>query len=298
MLRTRKFVMLVAVLALVGAACGKTKNVESPTGSASPTPLSETSFSQCTITQGTQAPAAATGTTFTTKKAGELLVGSDTTYPPFESIENGKAVGFDVDLITEIAKRLNLTVKVQTAIFDTIFTALASHKYDVVISSVTIKQKRKDTIDFTDPYMKSDQSIAIDTAKQPDVKGVDDLATKTVGVQKGTTGEDCANALKALGKVKQVRSYSDIPTAFSDMTAGRIDAVLNDLPTSKRIVEQRGGSLRLVQIIRTKEEYGIAVPKNNPNLREAINKALAAIKADGTYKTLFVKWFKTEPPAE
>ena len=298
MIRTRKFVMLVAVLALVGAACGKTKNVESPSGSPSATPLAETSFDQCAINQGAQVPAAATGTTFSTKKAGELLVGSDTTYPPFESIEGGKAVGFDVDLITEIAKRLNVTPKIQTAAFDTIFTALAAHKYDVVISAVTIKESRKATVDFADPYFNSDQSIAVDVAKQAEIKGVDQLATKTVGVQKGTTGEDCAKALKGLGKIKEVRSYADIPTAFSDMSAGRIDAVLNDLPTSKRIVEQRSGTLRLVQIIRTKEAYGIAVPKDNPNLRDQINKALAAMKTDGTYKTLFVKWFKTEPPAE
>lgn len=289
-----KAALAALVLSLVAAACGKTERIER-TG---PSPTPETTFDKCVIDQGVQPAAPATGSTFATKRQGELLVGSDTTYPPFESIEGGKVVGFDVDLMNEIAKRLNVTAKFQTADFKTIFTALASHKYDVVISAVTIKAERKQTIDFTDPYFNADQSLAVDVSKEAAIKTIDDLTGKTVGVQDGTTGKDCADALKAAGKIGEVRAYKDIPTAFSDMAAGRVAAIINDLPTSKRIVEQRGGSLRIVQIVRTKEAYGVAVSKDNPNLREAVNKVLKEMKSDGTYKTLFVKWFGTEPPAE
>lgn len=300
--RSVRLAAILAVVAVVGAACAKESPTVTPTSTPTATPTStvpgEVTIDQCVINQGSESVRPATGTTFTTKKAGTLLVGSDTTYPPFESISGGKAVGFDVDLITEIAKRLGLTAAIQTANFKTIFTALASHKYDVVISSVTIKEARKKTIDFTDPYYNSDQSLATDAAKTPEIRGVEDLTGKTVGAQDGTTGKDCADALKAQGKVGDVRAYPDILAAFSDLAAGRIAAIINDLPVSKRIVEERAGGLKIVQIIRTKEQYGVAVPKNNPNLREAINRALAALKADGSYRTLYVKWFKTEPPAE
>ncbi len=289
----RRTVLSVLVTALALTACGTTKNIETQPSAS----ISETTFNDCVINQGAQTVAPSTGTTFSTKKAGTLLVGSDTAYPPFESIEGGKAVGFDVDLINEIAKRINLKAEIQTAAFDTIFTALASHKYDVVVSAVTIKESRKQTVDFTDAYFKADQSLAVDTSKEPAVKGIDNLVGKKVGVQKNTTGADCADALKKQGKVGEVVAYDEIPTAFSDLSVGRVAAVLNDYPTSKRIVEQRKGSLAITQIIRTKEEYGIAVPKDNPNLREAINKALADMKKDGTYRTIFVRWFETEPPA-
>lgn len=294
----RKWAAGLIALSFLAAACGKTENVQ-PNASPSAS-ISEVTVEKCTTNQGTVAPAAATGATFTTKKAGELLVGSDTTYPPFESIEGGKTVGFDVDLVEALAKKLPGTPKVrfQTADFKTIFTALASHKFDVVASAVTIKEERKRTIDFTDPYFSADLSLAVDTSKQATIKTIDDLAGKTVGGQDGTTGLDCANALKEAGKVGEVRAYKDILAAFSDLTAGRIAAIVNDLPTSKKVVEKRGGSLAIVQLIRTREAYGLAVPKDNPNLREALNTALKEIKADGTYKALFVKWFETEPPQE
>jgi len=260
--------------------------------------MSETTISGCVISQGTVAPAKATGSSFATLKKGVIAVGSDTAYPPFESVEGGKVVGFDVDLLGAMAKKMGSpNVEFHTAAFDTIFTALAAGKFDVVMSAVTIKAARKTTVDFTDPYFKSDQSLAVSDANAGTIKGTDDLSGKIVGVQSGTTGEDCAkNALKAKGKVKDVRSYDTGPDAFTDLAAGRVDAVIVDLPTAKQIVANRTGS-RVVQIIRTKEEYGIAVAKTNPNLREALNRALQAVKDDGTYRRLFLKWLKTEPPA-
>jgi ABC-type amino acid transport substrate-binding protein len=165
-----------------------------------------------------------------------------------------------------------------------------------VISAVTIKEERKQTVDFTDPYFKADQSLSVRAADAETIADVDDLEGKVVGVQSATTGEDCAkNALKAKNKISDVRSYDTAPDAFTDLSARRVDAVLVDLPTAKQIVEDREG-IRVVQVIRTAEEYGIAVSKENPALREAINTALGEIREDGTYRRLFMKWLKTEPP--
>jgi polar amino acid transport system substrate-binding protein len=296
-MRHRFGFVLIATMLAIAAACGK-ESTETTTG-AGKAELGDTTLDACVINQGTTAPAQGNGGAFTTLKPGRLLVGSDTAFPPFESIENGVAVGFDVDLIKEIAKRLDppLNVEVQTAVFDTIFTSLAAKKFDVVLSAVTIKEDRKKTVDFTDPYFKSDLSLSVRESDAGSIKGVEDLTGKTVGVQAGTTSEDCAkNALQKAGKLKDVRAYDTIPDAFTDLSAGRVDGVIIDLPTAQQIVEQRTG-IRVVQVIRTKEEYGIAVGKDNPNLRVAINDALKKVKDDGTYRRIFVKWFKTEPPA-
>ncbi len=284
-----------ALLAFAAAACGQESG--GPGGGGAE--LAETTIDSCVIDQGTTAPAEATGGEVKTLNEGKLVVGSDTAFPPFESIENGKAVGFDVELITEIAERIGdgLEVEVQSAAFDTIFTSLAARKFDAVISAVTIKEERKQTVDFTDPYFISDLSLSVREEDVGDIKGVDDLEGETIGVQAATTSEDCAkSALEDKGKVEEVRAYDTIPDAFTDLAAGRVAGVMIDLPTAKQIVEDRTG-ITVVQVIKTQEEYGIAVGKDNPDLRVAINEALKELKDDGTYRQLFVKWFKTEPPA-
>lgn len=292
-MRTRSALASFACLTLLGTACG-TETATDVAGE--PVEMTETTLNECVIGQGTTPAAEPTGGEPKILNSGTLTVGSDTTFPPFESIEGGKAVGFDVDLITEVAERLDLEAEIQTSAFDTIFTSLAAGKFDAVISAVTIKEDRKKTVDFTDPYFAADQSLTVRSEEAESITGVDDLAGKVVGVQAATTGEECAkNALQAKKKVKDVRSFDAAPDAFTDLAAGRVDAVLVDLPVAKRIVEQREGAA-VVQAIRTKEEYGIAVSKENPDLRVAINEQLTAIRDDGTYDTIYRKWFKTEPP--
>lgn len=287
--RAAFLLLFFALIATVG--CGQ----ETDTAPAEKGELTEASIEECVIDQGETAPAEGGGEV-TTLQPGKLIVGSDTAFPPFESIEGGEAVGFDIDLIKEVAERVgDLEVEIQSAAFDTIFTSLAARKFDVVVSAVTIKEDRKQTVDFTDPYFKADQSLTARENEADEIE-IDRLSDKTIGVQAGTTGEDCAkNVLAKDGSVKEVRSYETAPDAFTDLAAGRIDAVLVDLPTAQQIAEERTGT-RVVQVIRTQEEYGIAVGKHNPALRVAINEALKGIRDDGTYRELFVKWFKTEPP--
>jgi ABC-type amino acid transport substrate-binding protein len=291
-MRCRPMLLLLACLALVAAACGQeTNNDAAPTSSA----LGETTLQKCVNDPGDTPPAAPKGAPLKTIKSGVLTVGSDTAFPPFESIEGGKAVGFDVDLINEIGKRIGIpNVEVQTAVFDTIFTALAADKYDVVVSAVTIRADRKKTVDFSDPYYKADLSLSVTDENAGTIRGVEDLDGKVVGVQSGTTSESCAKSVLK-PKVKDIRSYDTIPDAFTDLAAGRVDAVFIDYPTAKQILETRTGA-QVVQIVKTDEDYGIAVAKTNPDLRVAINEALGGMKDDGTYARIFKKWFKTEPP--
>lgn len=294
----RRIAALLIGLGLVTAACSKTTTTTTPTPST--TPVVE--IAKCQTDIGTQLPTEPTpGKDFKTTlaKSGILSVGSDNDYPPFEEIKPGasKPSGFDVDLYDEIAKRLGLTATSTTTNFDALFTqSVPSGTFDIGMSSVTIKESRKKTVDFTIPYYRSDQSLAVNVQKTPNIKTIDDLTGLTLGAQKGTTGADCADYLVDQGKAKEVKKYDSTGPAFQDLVAGRIAAIVNDLPASAGFIEKSPTVLKVVQIISTKELLGIAVSKKKPELRVAINEALTAMMNEGVYATIYKTWFGTEPP--
>lgn len=226
----------------------------------------------------------------TTIQEGKLLMGSDTTYPPFESIdEKGEPVGFDVDIAREIARRLGLELEVVSVKWEGIIPGLKTGDYDIVMSAMTITDERKMEIDFSDPYIDSDQSIAVRKG-YAEIKGEADLAGKVVGVQVDTTGQFTAEKIPG---IKEIRKYDTILMAFEDLELGRIDAVVNDYPVNAYISKTRGKT-EVVATIKTDEKYGIGIKKGNSQLLEAINEALAEMKEDGTYDRIFEKWFGRE----
>ena len=234
---------------------------------------------------------------FTTIQEGVLQVGSCLDYPPFESVEGGDEVGFDVDLIEEIASRLGLEVEWVRADFDTIFTAVAGGQFDVVAAASTITEERQQTVDFSDPYYNSRQALVVgpdsDIASQADVG-----EGHVIGVQRGTTGKDYAEEnLETQGA--QIKAYSAAPDAFRDLEAGNIDAIVNDEPSSADIIEKSFPEFEIVEAIDTNERYGFALSKDNPELTAAINDALAEVIADGTYEEIFTEYFPgVEVPEE
>jgi ABC-type amino acid transport substrate-binding protein len=261
----------------------------------SPAPLAEITLDECLIDQGTTAPTSATGGDFTTITAGRLTVGSDTAYPPFGDIRNGEAVGFDIDLITEVAERIgDLEVEVVAGPLDATLQALAADELDVVISAVTIRQDRKQTVDFTGPYLVTDQALTIRTIDAGAINGVEDLDGRIVGVQSGRTAEACAvNALEERYGAAEVHAHETVVDAFDDLAAGQVDAVLSDLRVANHMVEERVG-FAVAQVVRTKEKLGIAVSRRNPDLREASDGALSDMLEDGTYDALFGRWFRED----
>jgi polar amino acid transport system substrate-binding protein len=296
---SRAGILMPVALALLLGACGKSTPASAP--SASKTPIPTVEIGDCETVQGSQVPAAPKGVDYKTqlKETGVLNVGSDNDYPPFEEIKPGakEPDGFDVDLYTEVAKRLGLTAKSTTTSFDGLFTtSLPAGRFDVGVSAITIKEERKKTVDFSVPYFKSDLSLAINTQKTPNIKTIDDLTDQTVGAQKGTTGEACAQSLQKQGKIKEVKSFENTGPAFQDLLAGRIGAIINDQPASQGFIDRGDPILKVVQVIKTQEEYGFAFSKDKPDLRKAVDDALTAMMTDGTYATIYRKWFETEPP--
>ena len=224
---------------------------------------------------------------FTTIESGKLLVGSDTAFPPFESMNGDVAEGFDVDLMNAIGQKLGYTVQFKTEIFDTLIPTLqAGGKFDVIASGMTIKPERQELIDFSDPYYDSNQSIAM--KKGSTYTGPEDLAGKKIGIQSGTTGEAWAKENVTDAKLTPFKNATD---AFAALAAGNVDAVVNDLPVTTELLKEDDRGLEIVAQIPTGEQYGFGVSKDNPGLTEAINGALAEIKDDGTYGEIYEKWF-------
>jgi len=222
---------------------------------------------------------------------GTLIAGSDTSFPPFESMKGNVAEGFDVDLGAAIAKELGLTLEFKSYKFDTLIpTLVAGGKFDIIMSGMTINDARKLEIDFSDPYINSNQSIAVQNSST--AKTAADLTGKKIGVQSGTTGQAWA---KEHIKGAQLVPFDDALAAFSALQAGKVDAVVNDLPVSAAIVKDTTRGLKIIQEVATGEQYGIGVSKANPDLLKAINAALAKIKASGDYDAIYKKWFGVAP---
>lgn len=225
-----------------------------------------------------------------TIEEGKLLMGSDTTYPPFESIdESGEPEGFDVDIAAELADRLGLELEVVTTAWEGIIPGLKTDKYDIIMSAMTITEERLEEIDFSDPYIDSNQSICVKKGNT-EIQSEEDLVGKVVGVQVDTTGQFTAEEIEGIAEILK---FDTILLAFQELELGRIDAIMNDYPVNAYLSKIRGET-EVVATIQTDEQYGIGIKQGNDELKEAVNDALEGMMNDGTYDEIYEKWFGTE----
>lgn len=251
-------------------------------------------------------PTAATGATgetgaipeFSTLTEGVLTVGSCLDYEPFESIENNEEVGFDVELTEEIATRLDLEVEWVVADFNTIFTAVAGGQFDMVAAASTITEKRAREVDFSDPYFNSRQAVVVNTNETPNLTSTDQLESgDVVGAQKGTTGLAWVEENLVPNGI-QVQTFTSATDGLRALEGGAMTAFVADEPFVAEAIADLP-ALEVVQGIDTDEKYGLAFSPDNPELRDAVNIVLADIIADGTYATIYQKWFPAfEVPPE
>lgn len=221
-----------------------------------------------------------------------LTVGSDIPYPPFEQGKSPDYEGFDIELMEAIGEEIGRTPEFQDTSFETIFRDVAQGKFEAVISAATITGEREKEVAFSDPYYLSEQAILVQEGS--DVGGIEDLEGKTVGAQQGTTGLE-------LGKEKanagELRPYPEGPDAINALKAGTVEAVIIDQPVAQNAVEEEGG-VEISESVPTEETYGIALAKDNTKLLAEINKGLKEVISEGTYKTIYEKWFHKEPPKQ
>jgi ABC-type amino acid transport substrate-binding protein len=264
--------LLVLVLVLLLAACGGADDEAVPDQEPVPAPAEE--------------PLA-------TVVEGQLTVGSDIPFPPFEYRENGELTGFDVDLIEEIAERLGLDTNWIETDFDTIFTQLAAGRFDVVASATTITEEREEMVNFTEAYYLAQQALVVNTDETPDVRTVEDLGSgDVVAVQSGTTGE--AWARENVPDGVDVRSFPNAPDTYIALEAGNVTAVIFDEPSAVTEADQREG-LEVVTTIDTGERYGFAVNPENEELLDEINRVLREIIDDGTYADIYGRYEELPP---
>lgn len=219
-----------------------------------------------------------------------LSVGSDIPYPPFEQGKPGEYTGFDIELMEAIGEKIGRTPEFTDTSFETIFRDVAQGKFDAAISAATITEEREKTVAFSDPYYLSEQAILVKEGS--DITGLGDLAGKTVGAQQGTTGLELG---KEKANASELRPYPEGPDAVNALKSGIVEAVIIDAPVAQNAVEEAGG-VEIAEKVPTEESYGIVVAKGNTALLEEINEGLAEVIADGTYTTIYEKWFNLEPP--
>lgn len=219
----------------------------------------------------------------------KITVASDCTWPPMEFVnENKEIVGFDIDLIKAIAEAAGFEVEVKNTAWDGIFAGLANDSYDAVISSVTITDERKATMDFSDPYINAGQVLIVQASTEGVTK-IADLKGKALGAQIGTTG--AMEIQKAQGVT--LKTYDELGLAIEDLVNGRIAGVVADTPIAADYVLQNKnykGKLKIAGEPFTEELYGIAVKKGNKKVLDLINVGLAKVKESGKIKELEAKW--------
>lgn len=217
----------------------------------------------------------------------KVRVATDATWPPFESInQNTQAIeGFDVDLLNAIAEKEGLQIEYINVAFDPLLVGIGQCQYDAAISSITIKDDRKKSMLFSDPYFAAGQIVTV-RKDNTDIMGKDSLKGKNVGAQIQTTGADEVAKIQGAN----LKIYDDISLAFKDLMNGQIDAIVTDNPLALIYVSTSSDKLKIVGKIFTDEYYGIAVCKTNQTLLSRINKGLAAVKAEGLIDQLTQKW--------
>ena len=304
--RLRRPAQLVGVVSVAAAllisGCSSKKNTSS--GAVS-TPTSGGSSSASAPSTGSVAPstAGASGQDLSAmlpasiKSSGTINIATDASYAPNEFFDtDGKTIiGMDVDLGNAIAQKLGVKANFQNVTFDNIIPGLAGGKYDLGMSSFTDTKEREQTVDFV-TYFSAGESLIVAAGNPKGVTGPDlTLCGLTVAVEKGTTEEaevpDLSKKCTDAGK-KGVTALStdDQNAANLALQSGRAEVVSADSPVAEYAVKQSGGKFEIAGASYETAPYGIAVPKNDGDFAKAIQGALQALIADGTYKQILDKW--------
>jgi len=222
------------------------------------------------------------------KQAGKIVIGVDDNFPPMEyRDDNGELVGFDVDLSKEIEKALGVKMEWMPTDWNGVIIALNSKKFDMILSSMSITEERAKSVNFTDPYLYGSQMIVV-RGDNKEINSSKDLKGKIVGVQLGSTSEEAARKIDG---IREIKTYSQYPEAFADLSIGRTDAVVVDGMVGGYFLTKNPGNYRILDEELVKEPVGIAFRKEDVELRNAVNDVINELKQNGKLRELSLKWF-------
>ena len=285
------FAMLLAgMMAVSLVACGGSSTASAPAEAEAEAPAEEEVTEEETTAAEATAETTEETAEMTTVEAGVLHMATNAAFPPYEMIsDNGGFEGIDVEIATEIARKLGLELVVDDMEFGSVITSVQSGKSDIAMAGLTVTEERKQNVDFTTSYATGIQVIIV--PEDSDILTVDDLANdKMIGVQDGTTGYIyCSDDYGE----DHITSYTNGAMAIEALKGGKVDAVVIDNEPARAFVAANDG-LKILDTEYIVENYAIGVSKDNPGLCEAVNNALTELIADGTVQMIVDKYITAE----
>lgn len=223
-----------------------------------------------------------------------IVVGANIGNVPWEfQDQSGDFVGFEIDLMAEVGKRLERPIETVNIPFQGLFAAVQSGRIDAATSSITITEERLKSVSFAQPYYDSDQSLTV--RADSGLKGLADLSGKVIGVDTGSTGDMWTTAHAEQLGLGEIRRYEGLNPAMLDLEAGRLDGYISDIPALLYYVRDKP-QFAVVERIPTGERYSVMFAKDAP-LAAEVNDAITAMKEDGTLAAIHEKWFGKAPDA-
>jgi len=218
---------------------------------------------------------------------GKIVVGTQVPYPPFENINTttDKLEGIDIEIMEYVAAKLNVTIQWKPMDFDPLFASVQSGQLDCAISSITITAERDEINDFSIPYYVANQAVLVQNSS--DIATLDDLNGTKIVTQTGTTGSWWVD--DNLDPSEKV-DLADVPAAVLGVENGQYNAFVVDTPVANKYANDTNYDLKVAFVIYTLESYGILIPQNEPELKAAIDAAVAEMISDGTLDEILNKW--------
>jgi ABC-type amino acid transport substrate-binding protein len=223
---------------------------------------------------------------------GTLSIGTYFVNPPFEYVSGGQRIGFEVDLVNEIAARLSLAALFVDTEWETILQQMQAGQYDCIVGGITITPERQRLLAWSTPYMTTTLSLVVDGGRSPNMRRMADFRNASVGVQAATTDYDIAIRMQRKGEIGSVKVYpfARIQDAMVDLAAGRITAVMKVYPVAAWLARQTPGLVIAAQVPDDPQPLGIGFRHDQPELLAAVNRTLTDLQRDGSYARLAQKW--------
>jgi len=233
----------------------------------------------------------------------KVVIVTENAYFPLQFVEqaSGKAVGWEYDAIDALSKKLNFKPEYQNTSWDAMIQAVSDKQYDMGMTGITIKDDRKEKVDFSDPYMKSEIFMLVrgDESRFTDPKSFAANDKLLIGAQAGTSPFYVAvyNVLDGNEQNPRIKLFETFAASVAALQSGDVDLVLTDSAGGKALVAASDGKLKLVGGPLQAEDFGFIFPKGS-DLVAPINAGIAALKADGTLDKITQKWFVDYKPAK
>jgi polar amino acid transport system substrate-binding protein len=231
------------------------------------------------------------------KASGELRIGCEAAYVPFTYRQDGKIVGYDVELAELFCKALGVKANFIDTAWAGVIPSLYAKKFDVIMSSMSYTKERLERVAFTIPYAEASQALLVRASDVDKIKAPVDLNGRVLAVKLGSPGqvlqERMAASLKAAGGAgfKELRTFDDHPSAYVALAQNRVDGVLNTVPTLAMVLKDAPGKYAIVKGMGADNWAGIAARKEDPEIVAFLNEELKKLKASGAIYALQEKWF-------